>query len=218
MKLQVLSALILAFLLTQLPVVGKYFAILNTMIHESGHSLMALITGGEVRRISLLPNTSGFALTGHTSWIGQVLTSMAGYVFASFFAFVFFFLISRGQYKWMIYILIAFLAINLLFWVRNVYGLFWILTFGAGFIWLLRTGHDQVVQYVLLFLASLVLVESVTSAFEVMWISFISPGQAGDAANLAKATKFIPAPFWGLAFFVQALYFALLSIKRVFPF
>ncbi|RDY71015.1 M50 family peptidase [Halobacillus trueperi] len=218
MKLQVFSALILALLLTQLPVVGKYFAILNTMIHESGHSLMALITGGEVRRISLLPNTSGFALTGHTSWIGQVLTSMAGYVFASFFAFVFFFLISRGQYKWMIYILMAFLAINLLFWVRNVYGLFWILTFGAGFLWLLRTGHEQVVQYVLLFLASLVLVESVTSAFEVMWISFVSPGQAGDAANLAKATAFIPAPLWGLAFFVQALYFALLSIKRVFPF
>ncbi|MGR9048010.1 M50 family metallopeptidase [Halobacillus faecis] len=218
MKLQVLSALILAFLLTQLPVVGKYFAILNTMVHESGHSLMALITGGEVRRISLLPNTSGFALTGHTSWIGQVLTSMAGYVFASFFAFVFFFLISRGQYKWMIYILMAFLAINLLFWVRNVYGLFWILTFGAGFVWLLRTGHEQTVQYVLLFLASLVLVESVTSAFEVMWISFVSPGQAGDAANLAKATKFIPAPLWGLSFFIQALYFALLSVKRVFPF
>ncbi|SFK12531.1 Peptidase M50B-like [Halobacillus dabanensis] len=217
MKLQVISALILALILTQLPIAGKYFAILNTMIHESGHSLMALITGGEVRRVSLLPNTSGFALTGHTSWIGQVLTSLAGYVFASFFAFVFFWLVSRGQYKWMVYILMGFLLINLIFWVRNVYGLFWIFTFGAGFIWLLRSGHEQVVHYVLLFLASLILVESVTSAFEIMWISLVSPGQAGDAANLARATKFIPAPFWGILFFVQALYFALLSIKRVFP-
>lgn len=217
MKLQVISVLILALILTQLPIVGKYFAILNTMIHESGHSLMALITGGEVRRVSLLPNTSGFALTGHTSWIGQVLTSLAGYVFASFFAFVFFWLVTRGQYKWMVYILMGFLLINLIFWVRNVYGLFWIFTFGAGFLWLLRTGHDQVVHYVLLFLASLILVESVTSAFEIMWISLVSPGQAGDAANLARATKIIPAPFWGILFFVQALYFALLSIKRVFP-
>lgn len=217
MKLQVISALILALILTQMPIIGKYFAILNTMIHESGHSLMALITGGEVRRVSLLPNTSGFALTGHTSWIGQVLTSLAGYVFASFFAFVFYWLISRGQYKWMVYILMGFLLINLIFWVRNVYGLFWIFTFGAGFLWLLRTGHEQVVHYALLFLASLILVESVTSAFEIMWISMVSPVQAGDAANLARATKFIPAPVWGIAFFVQALYFALLSIKRVFP-
>jgi hypothetical protein len=217
MKLQVISALILALILTQMPIIGKYFAILNTMIHESGHSLMALITGGEVRRVSLLPNTSGFALTGHSSWIGQVLTSLAGYVFASFFAFVFFWLISRGQYKWMVYILMGFLLINLIFWVRNVYGLVWIFTFGAGFLWLLRTGHEQVVHYAILFLASLILVESVTSAFEIMWISMVSPGQAGDAANLARATKFIPAPIWGIAFFVQSLYFALLSIKRVFP-
>ncbi|MGP4059685.1 M50 family metallopeptidase [Halobacillus litoralis] len=216
MKLQIIIAIVLALILTQLPVVGKYFAILNTMIHESGHSLMALVTGGEVRRISLFPNTSGTAMTGHTSWLSQVLTSMAGYIFASFFAFVFFFLIWRGQYKWMVYILLAFLAVNLFFWVRNVYGLFWIVTFGAGFIWLLRSGHETVVQYVLLFLASLVLVESVTSAFEIMWISFISPGQAGDAANLARATKFLPAPLWGLLFFAQALYFAWLAVRRVF--
>jgi hypothetical protein len=66
------------------------------------------------------------------------------------------------------------------------------------------------------FLASLVFVEAVTSAFEIMWISFVSPLQAGDAANLARATKFIPAPIWGIAFFAQALYFAWLALRRVF--
>jgi hypothetical protein len=216
MKGQIIIGLIVALLLTQLPIVGKYFAILNTMIHESGHSLMALVTGGEVRRISLLPNTSGTTMTGHTSWISHVLTSMSGYVFSSFFAFLFFYLIIKGQYKWMIYLLLAFLAVNLFFWVRNVYGLFWIVTFGAGFIWLLRSGNQALIQYVLVFLASLVFVEAVTSAFEIMWISFVSPLQAGDAANLARATKFIPAPIWGIAFFAQALYFAWLALRRVF--
>ncbi|MGI8313980.1 M50 family metallopeptidase [Halobacillus mangrovi] len=216
MKMQILIGLVLALLLTQLPIAGKYFAILNTMIHESGHSLMALLTGGEVRRISLLPNTSGTTMTGHSSWISHVLTSMAGYVFASFFSFLFFYLIVKGQYKWMIYILLAFLAINLIFWVRNVYGLFWIVTFGAGFIWLLRSGNQTLIQYVLIFLASLVFVEALTSAFEIMWVSFVSPLQAGDAANLARATKFIPSPIWGIAFFAQALYFAWLTLRRVF--
>ncbi|ELK46758.1 M50 family metallopeptidase [Halobacillus sp. BAB-2008] len=218
MKLQIILMLVLALILTQLPIVGKYFAILNTMIHESGHSLMALLTGGEVRRISLLPDTSGLTWTGHRSWFGQVLTSMAGYVFASFFAFLFFYLIWRGHYQWMIYILLAFLAVNLIFWVRNLYGVFWIVTFGAGFLWLLRTGHETVVQYTLVFFASLILVESVTSAFEIMWISFVAPGQAGDAANLARATKIIPAPIWGIAFFAQSLYFAYLSLRRALPF
>ena len=216
MKTQVIIGLVIALLLTQMPVVGKYFAILNTMIHESGHSLMALVTGGEVRRISLFPNTAGTTLTGHTSWIGHFFTSIAGYVFASFFGFLFFYLISKGQYKWMIYILLAFLSINLVFWVRNVYGLFWIVTFGAGFIFLLRSGNQTVIQYVLVFFACLILVESVTSSFEIMWLSFFSPMQAGDAANLSRATKFIPAPIWGVAFFVQSLYFASLAMRRVF--
>ncbi|TGB01303.1 M50 family metallopeptidase [Halobacillus salinus] len=216
MRTQVIVGLILALLLTQMPIVGKYFAILNTMIHESGHSLMALITGGEVRRISLLPNTAGTTLTGHTSWIGHFLTSVFGYVFASFFGYLFFYLISKGQYKWMIYILLAFLTVNLIFWVRNGYGLFWIVTFGALFIFLLKSGNTALIQYSLVFFASLILVESVTSAFEIMWISFVSPLQAGDAANLSRATRFIPAPIWGVAFFAQSLYFALLAIKQVF--
>lgn len=216
MRTQVIVGLILALLLTQMPIIGKYFAILNTMIHESGHSLMALITGGEVRRISLLPNTTGTTLTGHTSWIGQFLTSASGYVFASFFGFLFFYLISKGQYKLMIYILLAFLSVNLVFWVRNVYGLFWLITFGALFLFLLRSGNQVFIQYTLVFFASLVLVESVTSAFEIMWISFFSPLQAGDAANLSRATRFIPAPIWGVAFFGQALYFGFLAMKQVF--
>ncbi|RWZ54766.1 M50 family peptidase [Halobacillus fulvus] len=216
MKTQIIIGLVLALFLTQMPIVGKYFAILNTMIHESGHSIVALLTGGEVQRISLFPNTSGVTMTGHSSLFSHLLTSMAGYVFSSFFGFFFFYLLIKGKYQWIVYILLAFLAINLAFWVRNVYGLFWIVSFGAGFIWLLRSGHETLIQYVLVFLASLVLVEAVTSAFEIMWLSFVSPMQAGDAANLARATTFIPAPIWGIAFFGQAVYFAYLALKRVF--
>ncbi|UOQ44715.1 M50 family metallopeptidase [Halobacillus salinarum] len=216
MKLQIIIGLIAALLLTQMPIVGKYFAVVNTMIHESGHSLIALITGGEVRQISLFPNTSGVTMTGHSSWISQFFTSIAGYVTSSLFAFLFFYLIMKGQYKWMIYILLGFLFINLIFWVRNFYGIFWIVTFGSAFIYLLRSGKEGLIQFVLVFIACLVLVESVTSAFEIMWISFIAPQQAGDAANLARATRFIPAPLFGAGFFAQSLYFAWMALKRVF--
>ncbi|WP_173918056.1 M50 family metallopeptidase [Halobacillus sp. Marseille-Q1614] len=216
MKLQIIISLILAFILTQAPIVGKYFAMVNTMIHETGHSLMALITGGNVKNISLFPNTSGVTMTGHSSWGSQFLTSLSGYLFASFMSYLFFYLITKGNYRWMVYLLLGFLVINLIFWVRNGYGIFWIITFGAAFIWLLRSGNQTLIQYVLVFIASLVLIEAVTSAFEIMWLSFFSPHQAGDAANLARLTGFIPALLWGVLFFVQALYFAWISLQRVF--
>ncbi|MFG6146712.1 M50 family metallopeptidase [Halobacillus sp. B23F22_1] len=216
MKLQIIISLILAFLLTQAPLIGKYFAMLNTMIHETGHSLVALLTGGEVRNISLFPNTSGVTMTGHSSWLSQLLTSLSGYVFASFVGYFFFYLIIKGHYRWMVYILMALLLINVLFWVRNIYGIFWLVTFGAGFIWLLRTGHQTVIQYVLVFIACLVMVEAVSSAFEIMLLSLFSPSQAGDAANLARIVPFVPAPIFGFMFFGQAAYFFWLAFRRVF--
>ncbi|GGF17125.1 hypothetical protein GCM10010954_14740 [Halobacillus andaensis] len=216
MKLQIIISLILAFLLTQAPLIGKYFAMINTMIHETGHSLVALLTGGEVRTISLFPNTSGVTMTGHSSWVSQLLTSLSGYVFASFIGYFFFYLIIKGHYRWMVYILLALLLINVLFWVRNLYGVFWLVTFGAGFIWLLRTGHQTIIQYVLVFIACLVMVEAVSSAFEIMLLSLFSPSQAGDAANLARIVPFVPAPIFGLMFFGQAAYFFWLAFRKVF--
>ncbi|UOQ95555.1 M50 family metallopeptidase [Halobacillus shinanisalinarum] len=216
MKVQIATSLILALLLTQAPIIGKYFAMINTMIHESGHSLMALLTGGEVRNVSLFSNTSGVTMTGHTSWFSHVLTSLSGYLFSSLTALLFFHLIVKGHYQVMIFILMGFLAINLLFWVRNFYGVFWLITFGAAFIYLLKSGHQSIVQYVLIFIASLILVEAVMSAFTIMRVSFISPSAAGDAANLAHAVKFIPSPIWGIFFFAQSLYLAWLALKKVF--
>ncbi|WP_347861795.1 M50 family metallopeptidase [Salimicrobium sp. PL1-032A] len=215
MKTQIIISLIVALLLTQMPIIGKYFAMINTMVHETGHSLMALVTGGEVRNISLFPNTSGVTMTGHTSWFSHVLTSLSGYIFASWFAFFLFYLLSKGKYTWIVFLLMGLLSINLLFWVRNLYGVFWIVTFGALFIWLLRSGHQTLIIYSLTFIAALVLVESVISAFHIMWLSVIAPGQAGDAANLARATK-IPSLVWGTGFFLQAFYFAIQAWKRVF--
>ncbi|MCA0984922.1 M50 family metallopeptidase [Halobacillus yeomjeoni] len=215
MKTKIIVGILVALLLTQMPVIGKYFAILNTMIHETGHSFFALITGGEVQRISLFPDTSGTTLTGHSSWWSQFLTSIAGYVTSSYFAFLFLSLLLKEKYKWIIYILLVFLSINLFFWVRNLYGLFWIGSFAAGFIWLLKSGNKTFVQYVLVLIASLVFVEAITSAFEIMWVSFVTPLRAGDAANLAQLTTFIPSPIWGIVFFVQAVCFSWFALKKV---
>ncbi len=155
-------------------------------------------------------------MTGHASWLSQFLTSLSGYVFASFMGFFFFYLIVKGHYRWMVYILLAILLINVVFWVRNIYGVFWIVTFGAGFIWLLRAGHQTVIQYVLVFIACLIMVEAVSSAFEIMLLSLFAPAQAGDAANLARIVPLIPTPVFGVIFFAQALYFAWLALKKVF--
>lgn len=203
----------LAILLTHIPLIGNYVRIVNTLVHESGHALIALI-GGDVHTISLFMNTEGVTYTSHSSWFGGFFTGGAGYVASSFMAFIAFWLISRKKYKVLIGILIGLILINVLLWVRNFYGVFWLLSFGAGFIFLLYKGSANVVQNCLLLIASILLVESVSSAFTIQILSYLQPHSAGDATGLADSTVFIPAQVWGTILFLQSLFFAGLGFKK----
>ncbi|KOP82610.1 M50 family metallopeptidase [Cytobacillus solani] len=202
----------IAIILTNVPIIGNYFRVVNTVIHESGHAIVALF-GGKVHEISLFMNTEGVTYTSHSSWFGGFFTGGAGYVFSSFIAFLSFWFISRKQYKPIIIILLALIGLNLIFWVRNFYGIFWLITFGAAFIFLLFKGTAAIVEHFLLMIASILLVESIGSSFTIFLLSFTQPYSAGDATGLAQSTHFIPAQFWGIVFLCQALGFAIAGFK-----
>ena len=216
MKKKLALFIVLAVFLTQMPFIGPYFSIVNTLIHEAGHALMSIITGGDVQSISLFSNTEGATLVSNRDWLGRFLTSIAGYVFASFIAFLFLTLIYKRKSRYVLLISLGMLLISLLFWIRNLYGLLWIITIIALFAWVLAKGSKTILDNFALFIASLVLVESVTSSFEIMFLSFVSPSRAGDATILANMTFFIPTLVWGIIFFVQALFFARLGLRRYF--
>lgn len=203
----------MAILLTNVPFLGNYVRVVNTLVHESGHALIALI-GGDVHSISLFMNTEGVTYTSHKSWLGGFFTGAAGYVASSAMAFVALWLISRKRYKVLTGILIGFILLNSIFWVRNPYGIFWLISFGAAFLLLLYKGSTNLIQNCLLLIASILLVESVSSAFTIQILGFMQPHAAGDATGLARATKIIPAQIWGIILFVQSLLFVWLGYKN----
>ena len=41
------------FITMYIPVVGRYIRVLETMTHESGHVLMALLSGAKINKINL---------------------------------------------------------------------------------------------------------------------------------------------------------------------
>jgi hypothetical protein len=204
---------VFAFLLIHVPIIGDYVKIINTLIHESGHALIALL-GGNVERISLFMNSEGATYSNQSTWIGSFFTSLAGYTFASFMAFLSFLLIGKKKQILFIDILLGFIFLNLLFWVRNPYGIFWLCSFAGAFLILLIKGSPGLRDHILLLIASILLVDSVQSAYEILIISLIQPGAAGDAANLSQLTHIIPAPLWGIFFFIQSLWFCYYGLKK----
>ncbi|WP_046181192.1 M50 family metallopeptidase [Domibacillus tundrae] len=195
-----------AVILIYIPVAGKYFRLLNTLLHEIGHMLASLMSGGGIYHVHLFRDTSGVAYTTTSNRFTSIFTTLAGYPFASAAAFAAYWASSQGYTEWLYYALFTVLAVSLLFWIRNWFGFFWIVAFLAGTAAVYRYAPETIGQKYMYLITAVLLVESVRSSWVILYLSIVSPLKAGDASALKRFTG-ISSRLWGLVFFVQALYF-----------
>lgn len=207
--------LLVAFLLARIPYIGKYFSMVNTLIHESGHALFSFLTKGKVYSVSLFVDASGVANSGSRNKFGSFVTSFAGYPFASFVSFLFIYLYSNKNLEYIAYFLFFIILSNLLFWVRNFYGILWVLSFGLLLLFFYKLEHSFLFDYFILLTISICLIESLFTSFYILYLSKNDPQHAGDAANLKKITR-IPILFWGVLFFLISCFFFYLSLNTMF--
>lgn len=199
----------LSLVLPRIPVIGVFFRIVNTMIHETGHAVAALFTSGEVLNIDLFHDTSGAATTKSKSAVSRFIISIAGYFVSSIAAWLLFKAIWLNHINWVLFALLCIALVNLLFWVRNAFGILWLFLFQVLIFVVWRYADVFWQKAFVIFCSGVVLFDSVASAWVILYLSIKFPKQSGDAKNLADQTG-IPAFFWALIFLVQALYFAYL--------
>lgn len=205
-----------SIILTQIPYLGKFFRVINTMIHEFGHASMALILKGEVVKINLFSDTSGNALTKVNGKLSIFLVSISGYPFSSIIAFLIFYLISNSFIILSIIIFMGFGLISLILFVRNSYGIIWLLFFLIASGIILQQNTLRILYFWSVFNGSLLLIDSVISSFVLLKISIQNPNGAGDAYNLKKITH-LPVWFWAFFFTSINVYIAYLTILISFP-
>lgn len=195
----------IALLLPRIPVVGKFFNIINTGLHEFGHALMALLLGGEVHKIELFKDTSGATVTQTKHKWQAALVSLAGYPFAASMGWFGFYLAQSGAAMGMVIGLSILFLLMLLVWIRNWYGALWVVLFTAINAFLVYYHITQYIQYAAMFYAVMILTESVVSSVVLVVLSFKDPSRAGDATNLEKVTC-VPAAIWSLLFLAYTLW------------
>ncbi|MCT2343379.1 M50 family metallopeptidase [Bacillales bacterium AN1005] len=207
--------LLAAVVLLHIPILGKYVAVIQTLIHEIGHGVMAIICGGKVKKIHLFANTEGLAFTMHANWFSRFITTLSGYVFASAFSFFSIGMITIGAYRMLLFIYVGLCLTALVLWIRNLYGFIWIVCASSVFLWLSIYGSAMLKVHILQLLTCILFAESIKSAFTILYLSIKRPKRAGDATSLAEMTKIIPAFIWGLLFFCQAVFFSYLSVNHI---
>lgn len=196
--------LIAAFLVSFIPLLRTLFCSFHTLIHEIGHAFAALLTSGKVYKIYLFANTEGLAKTSYRSILSGIFIFYFGYTFATLMAVLSFHFIFNGQLTALYYLYISLSLLSLLFWVRNLYGIFWVLLFLGSAILLEYYHLAGIREAFVLFFSSILLVQSVLSAFHIFYLSITNARDAGDATGLAELT-YIPAFVWGLLFFAQSI-------------
>jgi len=180
-----------------------------TFIHESGHALVALITGNAVMSLTVSPDASGVVWSQATGF-SALLISSAGYLGTTAFGTLLLVWMRYG-YSSRLALYISSGLIGIMTVVFGFLAPFWNLlanvTFGsvvftlfsgavltAGLFAIARFASDKWVSFALAFLSVQCLLNAFFSLKDLFIVS-AATNQATDAANMATATG-IPALLW----------------------
>lgn len=187
----------IAVIVLRLPLIGRYFRTVNTLLHESGHALAAILTSGEVVHVELNEDTSGTALTKSGSKSRAILVSFAGYPFAALASGILIWLASTNQVKMAFLILLSIALLNLMLFVRNTYGLVWLLTFSGLIVFIAWVDKAPLSRISALAISLIAFAETIMSTLYILFLGLAHPRKAGDLTNLARISK-VPAVIWAV--------------------
>lgn len=142
-----------------------------TCTHEGGHTIVAMLTGTKVGRITLARDGGGeTAFPGKIPWLADVLITMAGYLGPSAVGLGGVYLLAHGRPEWVLWCSLG-LFVLLLFRMGNP----------LGFLAVIGTG-------ILLWYVAVHWSHDAQLAFGHVWVWFLLMG----------GTRTIPGLFWGV--------------------
>jgi len=204
--------LIGAAFLTRLIPFSSFFRNLDTMIHEFGHAVITLAVSGKVMFIELYSNHSGVTYSQIMNNWSSIPVSLAGYMTASLFAVFLFKMRAGGKQRLGLQAMTVVSIIVLVLFVRNEFGVIWLVGFIALNILMLSLVPRWLRDFYYLLLAFLMLEESVMGPVSLIVYALENPAAAGDATNLSRVTP-IPAIGWAVLFTLFSLWCAKIAIS-----
>lgn len=190
----------------QLDFVLYPFRLFVTFVHESGHALAALITGGRVGGLTVFANGSGVTLTAGGS---RLLILPMGYLGAALFGAALFYIANTVPFPRTISLVLAILlgAVTLL--LTSILSTAWLVGLGSALILLAlwRYADRSVNLLVLDVLATLTGLNAVLDLVGIIQYSDASMGGVlNDAAAFSREiAPIIPGALWAILWAVIAV-------------
>ncbi|EOD62548.1 M50 family metallopeptidase [Amycolatopsis vancoresmycina] len=170
--------------------------VLGTLFHEGGHALVAMLVGGDVRRVEIDSAEGGATLSHGHAGLGTVLVSAAGYAMPPLAGLGAAALLHRGHVS-AVLVLTLVAMVFLLLLARDPRTFVLIIVVGAVVYSALRYAPAWL-RTAVAYTEAWLLLTSELSGVQVLVSNRRSKGFRGhtdDAALLAKQTK-MPSPLW----------------------
>ena len=202
--LLILAALFAAtWLLWDTPLVYP-IKIFVVMLHELGHALAALLTGGQVVGIQIFPEEGGVTFT-RGGWPFVILS--AGYLGSLLAGSILLYLSSRRRGgRGLMIALSVFIAANKLLFVRNVFGVIYGLLAAAALWFSADRLPTRVNLYIVRFIAvACCLYALLDIRGDLFTLAPVSGAVVNDAVALSRLTG-VPALVWSMLWLIVALW------------
>lgn len=186
--------------------------LLVVFVHECGHALAAVLTGGEVRSLEVRSNLSGESRT-----VGGIpfVILQAGYLASALFGAFLMVAATRPRSARNTLLVLAVLLVGCGFaFSTGVFSptLLFALLIATLFAWAARAAPENVVRWGLVYIATVSALYSLIDIREDV-LQWNAVGTS-DATLLAARTG-VPALFWGLAWAVIALAMMGVALRRI---
>ncbi|MFC6156166.1 M50 family metallopeptidase [Kribbella sp. NPDC058693] len=186
---------VVALLLIAWRPLWQYTRQVVTIAHEGAHGLIAALVGRKLAGIRLHSDTSGVTVSrGKPNGAGMIAVLLAGYPGPALFGLAAAFVLSRGYAVALLWGLLLALVI-LLLQIRNLFGLWSVLVFGAVVFGVSWWGSAEVQTAFAHLLTWFLLLAAPRAVLELQRSRRGGQGRSSDADQLRRLTG-VPALLW----------------------
>lgn len=202
-----LLELIIALLITRLPVISVPFKWLESYFHELSHGLATLLTGGMVSHIELFPNGAGLCFS-QGGW--PLVIGFSGYFGAALWGYLIFILATWPRGIRLSFALLgSAVIVTILLWGRDLLTISILVSLVVLFLLPLKLSHSRLLGSGLRVMALMIMLNALASPTFLLGLQ----GQ-GDAAMLASIS-WIPAWIWVCVWLATSALMIFLCWRRV---
>jgi hypothetical protein len=193
------ASVVVTFLLYVVPY-GEYVAypllLISTVVHELGHGIAAILSGGMFAELHMWADGSGVAYSASSGGLADAFVSAGGLCGPAVAAGVFLFLGRRPTWaRWCLAAFGAFLGLALAVWVRGEFGMVFVGGLAAACLVTAFVASAEVAQLALVFLATQ-LALSVFSRGDYLFVRSASTGAGTDPSDVQQMANALGGPYW----------------------